>query len=42
MVSCEALEDTRPPIAHDQVKAHFAGRRTAAHKKIMSELMRIG
>ena len=32
----EALEDTRPPIAHEQVKAHFAGRRAAAHKKVMS------
>ncbi len=32
----EALEDTRPLIAHDQVKAHFAGRRAAAHKKVMS------
>lgn len=32
----EAFEDTRPPVAADQVKAHFAGRRAAAHKKVMS------
>jgi len=32
----EALEDIRPPIAHEQVKAHFAGRRVAAQKKFMS------
>ena len=38
----EALEDTRSLVVADQVKAHFAGRRAAAHKKVMSELMRIG
>ncbi len=29
----EALGDTRPAIAHDQVKAYFAGRRAAAQEK---------
>jgi DNA-damage-inducible protein J len=26
----EALDDTRPPIPHEQVEAHFAKRRSAA------------
>jgi DNA-damage-inducible protein J len=30
----EALQDPRPTISHDQTKAHFAGRRAAALKKI--------
>lgn len=29
----EALEDTRPPIPHDEVEAHFARRRAAALKR---------
>lgn len=32
----EALEDSRPPIVHNQVKAHFAGRRAAARNKVTS------
>jgi DNA-damage-inducible protein J len=31
----EALADPRPPIAHDRVKKHFAGRRAAASKKVV-------
>lgn len=29
----EALEDMRPAISHDEVKAHFAKRRSAALRK---------
>jgi DNA-damage-inducible protein J len=29
----EALDDTRPAILHEQVKAHFAERRAAALRK---------
>ena len=29
----EAIDDPRPAVAHDQVKAHFAQRRAAALKK---------
>ncbi|AJC15955.1 type II toxin-antitoxin system RelB/DinJ family antitoxin [Pandoraea sputorum] len=30
----EALEDTRPAIAHDDVESHFAARREATRKRI--------
>ena len=30
-----ALADPRPALAHNRVKEHFAGRRTAARKKIV-------
>jgi DNA-damage-inducible protein J len=29
----EALDDTRPPLSHSEVKAHFAKRREAALRK---------
>jgi len=29
----EALEDPRPPVPHEKVKAHFARRRAAARRK---------
>jgi DNA-damage-inducible protein J len=30
----EALDDSRPPIPHEKVEAHFARRRAAARRKV--------
>lgn len=33
----EALEDLRPAVSHDEVKAHFEKRRSAALRKVEGE-----